>query len=50
MKKILASLALLILIVNLVLMVLGYLDALVFWGVLGVVALFAFKGLHRIKK
>jgi len=50
MKKLLAILSLLILILNLVLMVLGYLDALVFWGVLIVVALFAYKGLPRIKK
>jgi hypothetical protein len=50
MKAFLAILFLLILVANILLLVLGILDSLVFWVVLLVVAIFAFKVLPMIKK
>ncbi len=50
MKVFLAILFLLILIANILLLVLGVLDSLVFWAVLLVVAIFAYKVLPGMKK
>ncbi|MCD4759312.1 hypothetical protein K8R33_00305 [archaeon] len=49
-KKSLGILFLFVLVANIVLFIMGILDSFVFWGVILVVAIFAYKVLPSIKK